>query len=313
MMLGKRRGHGTHELNYRPHNVTHIVIGTIFLWVGWFGFNAGSALAANLRAVMAAVVTNLAGCCGGITWCILDYRLERKWSTVGFCSGVVAGLVSITPGSGFVPVWAAVPFGVLGAGFANYATKLKFFLRIDDALDIFAVHGVGGLVGNILTGFFAADWVARLDGVSAIDGGWLNHNWVQLGKQLADSLSGGAYSFVVTSLILLIMNMIPGLELRASEDSEILGMDDAEIGEFAYDYVELTREVAGGGGSNSDGMDADTASRYSSGVAGAVGMGMGFGGSRGSGGGNPFDPREKNSIPLMDTRIYATRSRTSDR
>lgn len=100
MMLGKRRGHGTHELNYRPHNVTHIVIGTVFLWVGWFGFNAGSALSANLRATMAAVVTNLAACMGGITWCVLDYRLERKWSTVGFCSGVVAGLVAITPGSG---------------------------------------------------------------------------------------------------------------------------------------------------------------------------------------------------------------------
>lgn len=100
MMLGKRRGHGTHELNYRPHNVTHIVIGTVFLWIGWFGFNAGSALSANMRGVMAAVVTNLAACVGGMTWCILDYRLERKWSTVGFCSGVVAGLVSITPGSG---------------------------------------------------------------------------------------------------------------------------------------------------------------------------------------------------------------------
>ncbi len=103
MMLGKRRGHGTHELNYRPHNVTHIVIGTVFLWVGWFGFNAGSANSANLRAIMAAVVTNLAACVGGITWCVLDYRLERKWSTVGFCSGVVAGLVAITPGSGASP------------------------------------------------------------------------------------------------------------------------------------------------------------------------------------------------------------------
>lgn len=104
MMLGKRRGHGTHELNYRPHNVTHIVIGTVFLWVGWFGFNAGSALAANMRAIMAAVVTNLSACVGGITWCVLDYRLERKWSTVGFCSGVVAGLVAITPGSGRSPL-----------------------------------------------------------------------------------------------------------------------------------------------------------------------------------------------------------------
>jgi len=99
-MLGKRRGHGTHELNYRPHNVTYIVLGTVLLWIGWFGFNAGSALGANLRAVMAAMVTNLSACVGGITWCLLDYRLERKWSTVGFCSGVIAGLVCITPGSG---------------------------------------------------------------------------------------------------------------------------------------------------------------------------------------------------------------------
>lgn len=156
LMLGKRRGHGTHELNYRPHNVTHVVIGTVFLWVGWFGFNAGSALSANLRAVMAAVVTNLAASVGGVTWCLLDYRLERKWSTVGFCSGVLAGLVAITPGSGFVTPWAAFIFGVVGAVACNYATKLKFLLRVDDALDIFAVHAVGGLVGNILTGLFAA-------------------------------------------------------------------------------------------------------------------------------------------------------------
>lgn len=245
MMLGKRRGHGTHELNYRPHNVTHIVVGTVFLWVGWFGFNAGSALAANLRAVMAAVVTNLAACVGGMTWCILDYRLEKKWSTVGFCSGVVAGLVCITPGSGFVPPWAAVVYGVVGASFSNYATKLKFLLRIDDALDIFAVHGVGGLVGNILTSFFAADYVAALDGHTRIPGGWINHHWRQLAYQLADSFAGGAYSFVVTCLILFLLNLIPGLRIRASEDAEVLGIDDAEIGEFAYDYVELTREVLG--------------------------------------------------------------------
>ncbi|KAH8808218.1 ammonium transporter-like protein [Xylogone sp. PMI_703] len=242
-MLGKRRGHGTHELNYRPHNVTHIVIGTVFLWVGWFGFNAGSALAANMRAVMAAVVTNLAACVGGIAWCVLDYRLEQKWSTVGFCSGVIAGLVAITPGSGFVPAWSAVVYGVVGAAGANYATKIKFLIGIDDALDIFAVHAVGGLVGNILTGFFAADYIAHLDGFTEIPGGWINGHWIQLPKQLADSAAGGAYSFVGTCIILFIMNLIPGLSLRASEEAEILGIDDAEIGEFAYDYVELTREL----------------------------------------------------------------------
>jgi len=157
LMLGKRAGyHDTHGLPYRPHNVTHVVIGTVFLWVGWFGFNGGSALGSNLRAIMACVVTHLAASVGGVTWVLLDYRLDQKWSTVGFCSGAIAGLVAITPASGFVPAWSAPVFGIVGAIACNYATKLKFYLRIDDALDIFAVHAIGGLVGNLLTGFFAA-------------------------------------------------------------------------------------------------------------------------------------------------------------
>ncbi|KAK4132263.1 ammonium transporter [Trichocladium antarcticum] len=289
MMLGKRRGHGTHELNYRPHNVTHIVMGTVFLWVGWFGFNAGSALSANMRAIMAAVVTNLAAGVGGITWCLLDYRLERKWSTVGFCSGVVAGLVAITPGSGYVPAWAAVPSGILGAAVANYATKLKFLLRIDDALDIFAVHAVGGLVGNICTALFASSHIARLDGVSVIKGGWVDHNWLQLPIQLADSFTGGAYSFVGTCAILFVLNLVPGLHLRAEEGCEVLGMDDAEIGEFAYDYVEERREVLGevmGGGEGDTGSlfsIADRRALYSS---------------------SPLSAREKEGIPMVDYRMY---------
>ena len=169
-------------------------------------------------------------------------------------------------------------FGTLGAGFANYATKLKFFLRIDDALDIFAVHGVGGLVGNLCTGFFASKQIAALDNVTSIDGGWLNQNWIQLAKQLADSFAGGCYSFVGTCIILLIMNFIPGLNIRAKEEAEILGIDDAEIGEFAYDYVELTREVL-------TDVDNEAASRY-------------------SGKGPSFQPVEKNSIPLMDARQF---------
>ncbi|KAF3169751.1 hypothetical protein TWF225_011234 [Orbilia oligospora] len=243
LMLGKRRGHGTHELNYRPHNVTHIVLGTVFLWVGWFGFNGGSALGANLRAVMACVVTNLSASVGGITWCLLDYRLERKWSTVGFCSGVIAGLVAITPGSGYCPAWSAVIFGIVGSAACNYATKLKFVIGVDDALDIFAVHGVGGLVGNVLTAFFATHYVANLDGTDNPPLGWLDRHWVQIGFQLADSVAGFAYSFCGTCIILFVMNLVPGLSLRASEEAEVLGIDDAELGEFAYDYVELVREV----------------------------------------------------------------------
>lgn len=246
LMLGKRRGHGTHELNYRPHNITSIVLGTVLMWVGWFGFNAGSALSANMRAVVAAVSTNLSAAVGGVTWCLIDYRLERKFSTVGFCSGVIAGLVCITPGSGYVPPWAAVIFGVLGATATNYGTKLKYYLRIDDSLDIFSIHCLGGLVGNLLTGVFAADYIARLDGTTHIDGGWLNQNWIQIAYQLADSVAGFLYSFTGTCMILLLINFIPGLHLRASEEDEIMGMDDTEVGEFAYDYVELLRDVVHG-------------------------------------------------------------------
>ncbi len=113
----------------------------------------------------------------------------------------------------------------------------------DDALDIFAVHAVGGLIGNLLTGLFAADYIAHLDGFTVISGGWLNRHWIQLAYQLADSVSGGVYSFCGTVIIAFTINVIPGLKLRMTEQNEILGVDDVEIGEFAYDYVELTREI----------------------------------------------------------------------
>jgi Amt family ammonium transporter len=245
--LGKRNGHGTQTLNFRPHNIAHIVIGTVFLWVGWFGFNAGSAMSANLRATMAAVVTNLSAGVGGITWCLVDYRLEGKWSVVGFCSGVVAGLVAITPASGFVPAWSAVPIGVIAGIGCNFATQLKYWISADDALDIFAVHGVGGVIGNILTAFFAADYIAHLDGTTEIEGGFLNKNWKQLGYQLADSAAGMTYSFALSILILYILNMIghviPCMRLRATVQEQEAGIDDVELGEFAYDYVELIRDI----------------------------------------------------------------------
>ncbi|KAK7995490.1 ammonium transporter [Apiospora arundinis] len=242
LMLGKRAGYSnSNGLPYRPHNVTHVILGTVFLWVGWFGFNGGSALAGNMRAVMACLVTHIAASCAAITWCLLDYRLEKKFSVVGFCSGAIAGLVAITPGSGFVTPWAAVIFGVVGGAACNFATKIKFLVGVDDALDIFAEHGVGGIVGNLLTGLFAANYIAALDGSTKIDGGWINQHYVQLGYQLADSVAGFSYSFVLTCIILFLMNLVPGLSLRVSPAEEELGLDDGQLGEFAYDYVELRR------------------------------------------------------------------------
>ncbi|KAI1183273.1 ammonium transporter [Nemania serpens] len=245
IMLGKRTGYAKSAgLPYRPHNVTHIVLGTVFLWVGWFGFNGGSALAANLRAVMACIVTHLAASVGAITWVLMDYRLEKKWSVVGFCSGAISGLVAITPASGYVTPWAAVVFGVVGGIGCNVATKLKFYLGADDALDIFAVHAVGGIIGNLLTGLFAADYIVALDGFSVLPGGWVNHNYIQLAYQLADSVAGFSYSFVLTCVILFLMNLIPGLSLRVSPEDEDIGVDDVQLGEFAYDYVEIQRHTS---------------------------------------------------------------------
>ncbi|KAG1733371.1 ammonium transporter AmtB-like domain-containing protein [Suillus paluster] len=243
LYLGKRRGYGTERLAYKPHNTTYVILGTVFLWFGWFGFNGGSALSANLRATQACIVTNLAASVGGLTWMFWDYRLERKWSVVGFCSGAISGLVAITPGSGFVGSPAAVLFGFMAGTVCNFATQLKFIFKYDDTLDIFASHAIGGIVGNVLTGLFAQASVAGADGITTIPGGWLDQNYRQLGIQLADSVSGLAYSFVMTTIILWIMHYIPGLRLRCDEETEILGVDDAEMGEFAYDYVGIESEL----------------------------------------------------------------------
>jgi len=243
IFLGKRRGYGTERLAYKPHKTTYVILGTVFLWFGWFGFNGGSALSANLRAIQACIVTNLAASVGGITWMLWDYRIERKWSAVGFCSGAISGLVAITPASGFVGAPAAVLFGVVAGTVCNFATQLKFILGYDDALDIFATHGIGGIAGNLLTGIFAQASVAGFDGTTVIKGGWLDQHYIQLAYQLADSTSGFAYSFVVTTIILWVMHFIPGLSLRTDEEAEILGVDDADMGEFAYDYVGIDQEI----------------------------------------------------------------------
>ncbi|RYP67503.1 hypothetical protein DL771_007203 [Monosporascus sp. 5C6A] len=244
LMLGKRTGYAKSAgLPYRPHNVTFVVLGTVLLWVGWFGFNGGSALGANIRAVMSLITTHLAASMGGLTWMLLDYRLERKWSVVGFCSGAISGLVAITPAAGFVTPWAAFIFGIVGGVVCNFATKLKFLFSIDEALDIFAVHAVGGITGNLLTGIFAADYIASLD--PAFSGsGWIERNFVQLGYQLADCCAGFSWSFVLTCLILFLINLIPGLRLRVTAEEEEMGIDDVQLGEFAYDYVELQRHTS---------------------------------------------------------------------
>ncbi|CAG8814438.1 12476_t:CDS:2, partial [Dentiscutata erythropus] len=194
---------------------------------GWFGFNGGSATAANIRAVLACTVTNLAASSGGLTWMIMDYRMEHKLSALGFCSGAVAGLVAITPGSGYVAPHSAIVFGICGGAICNLAVKLKHFFDYDDALDVFAVHGIGGLVGNLLTGVFADKNIAALSGEEIL-GGVINHNYIQIAKQLTSSGAGFMYSFIMTYLILLILNKIPFLSIRLNDEQEACGTDESD-------------------------------------------------------------------------------------
>ncbi|KAJ7914341.1 ammonium transporter AmtB-like domain-containing protein [Mycena leptocephala] len=241
LVLGKRTGPvegGTTRMpRHKPSNVFLVVLGTVLLWFGWFGFNGGSALNASLRAIYAGVNTNLAAACGAMTFCALDVlRHKKRWSMVGLCCGAVAGLVGITPASGFIPIYFAVPVGVVTGLTTHLAMDLKDILRIDDGLDVFALHGIGGLTGNVLTGLFAADYITALDGYSSIPGGWLNGNYIQLAYQLAGCAAILSYSFTVTALLLLVMDRIPGLRLRVSEEEETGGLDVHEIGEAIMEY-----------------------------------------------------------------------------
>lgn len=220
---------------YKPHSVTSIVFGTIFLWFGWFGFNGGSTGNSSIRSWYACVNTNLAAAAGGLTWMFVDwFRTGGKWSTVGLCTGAIAGLVGITPAAGFVPVYTSIIFGIVPAIICNFAVDLKNILHIDDGMDVFSLHGIGGFTGSFLTGIFAADYVAATDGATVIPGGWMNHHYRQLGIQLAGSVSIGAYSFTVTAIILYAMDKVPFLRLRLHPDEELMGVDLAEIGEYAY-------------------------------------------------------------------------------
>ncbi|KAF2808115.1 ammonium transporter [Mytilinidion resinicola] len=242
MVLGRRQE--KMMLNFRPHNVSLITLGTVLLWFGWLGFNGGSSFGANLRATMACWNSNLTAMFGAATWVLLDWRLARKWSMVGWCSGCISGLVAATPASGFITPWGSVVLGIVTGVVCNFATKIKFWIKIDDALDVFAEHGVAGMVGLLANGIFGASYIIGLDGVNTglFNGGWIQHNYKQLYIQFAYVVAVTAYSFVVSAILAYAINYIPGLKLRASEEAELLGMDDDQLGEFAYDYVEVRRD-----------------------------------------------------------------------
>ncbi len=223
LVLGKRKGLGVE--NMAPHNLVLTLIGASLLWVGWFGFNAGSAVAANGTAGMAMAVTQIATAAAALTWMFVEWALKGKPSILGICSGAVAGLVAITPAAGFVDPAASLAIGA-AAGIGCYwgATGLKHMFGYDDSLDAFGVHGVGGIIGALLTGVFAKAVINKA-GSGLIDG-----NAHQVLVQIYGILGTVIYDAIATLVILFVINMIIGL--RVSEEVERDGLDLSLHGEM---------------------------------------------------------------------------------
>ena len=219
-LVGKRRGV---DRGVEPHNVPFVILGASILWFGWFGFNAGSGLAADGLAVSAFLVTNTAAATALVVWLILGHIHTGKMSAVGAATGAVAGLVAITPASGFVGPMGSIAVG-LGAGVLTfYAVRIRHKFGFDDALEVMAVHGIGGIWGALATGIFAVGGIGLIDGDAKV-----------LGYNAVAVLSTIAYSFVVTFVILKILDVIPGLGLRADDAAEDAGLDVSLHGERAY-------------------------------------------------------------------------------
>ncbi|WP_395807329.1 ammonium transporter [Archangium minus] len=223
LVVGRRKGS-----RQPPHNLTFTLLGAGLLWFGWFGFNAGSALAANELAALAATNTHLAAASGAVAWGIVDLVRLKKVTALGAASGLVAGLVGITPAAGFVSPMGALAIGLLAGTVCYGGVLLKEHLHYDDALDVVGVHGVGGALGALLTGVFATVAVnpAGADGLLA--GG----NWALVGKQALSVLAVAAFSALLTFVLLKVVQAVVGL--RVEDEAEFEGLDLHVHGERAY-------------------------------------------------------------------------------
>jgi Amt family ammonium transporter len=227
IVLGKRKGYGTENMS--PHNLVLSVIGASLLWVGWFGFNAGSAVSAGGSAAMAMLVTQIATAAATLSWMAAEWLIAKKPSILGMISGAISGLVAITPAAGFVSPVGALLIGI-AAGIVCYiaAVAVKKALGYDDSLDAWGVHGVGGTLGAILTGVFANS------AINSAGKGWLaDGNLAQLWPQIVSVGAVFVYCGIVTFIILKVVDMIVGL--RVKEEVEVEGLDINLHGETVHD------------------------------------------------------------------------------
>jgi Amt family ammonium transporter len=216
-----------------PHDVSYIVLGAAILWFGWFGFNAGSAGAANAVAVNAFVVTSTAASTAAVAWVIMSWWISGKPSVVGAAAGAVAGLVAITPASGFVQPMEAIAIGA-GAGILCFlAVQWRTRSSLDDSLDVVAVHGVGGLWGALATGIFIVA-ASESGGATYAEVEGLVHGgtFEQVGRQALGVIAVAPFSFIVTFVILKVLDLTVGI--RVDEEAEVAGLDVSEHGERAY-------------------------------------------------------------------------------
>lgn len=228
LMIGKREDYRVgHPVT--PHNIMFVFLGTSFLWLGWFGFNAGSGLAADGLDANAFMVTHIATATAAMTWMTLDWTFNRKPTTVGACTGAVAGLVAITPAAGTVDLLGAFAIGIITpvVCFVMVAAVKPYF-KYDDALDAFGVHGVGGIIGSVLTGVFATRYITGDSGVE----GALYGDWHQLWVQLIATGVSIVFALVVTTVLFIVVDKTVGIRVDRRVEEE--GLDIYEHGESAY-------------------------------------------------------------------------------
>jgi len=231
LMLGPRKGFGSAAMT--PHNMTMTVSGAGMLWVGWFGFNGGSALAANGDAGMAMLVTHIAAAAGALTWMFIEWMRYGKPSALGTVTGMVAGLGTITGASGFVGPAGALIIGILAGGVCFSATTwLKTVMKIDDSLDVFPVHGVGGMLGTLLAGIFSATSLGLFSGFGFAEG--ITSIAGQMKVQLIGVLATVAYTAIVSYVILKVVSLMTQ-GLRVTDEQEIQGLDIHMHEERGYD------------------------------------------------------------------------------
>ena len=236
LVLKRRQSH-IDQKEIPPANIPYVLIGTGLLWFGWFGFNAGSALGANMLSVSAFATTNTAAAAAGLSWMFFDVLKGKKPSVLGFCIGAVVGLVAITPAAGFVAIPQSIFIGFLAAIVSNVAVYYKSKSRLDDTLDVFPCHGLGGMVGMLMTGVFATKHVNSAGAEGLLYGG--TGFFLTQVKALAIVV---AYSFTVSFLIFKFINVV--LPIRVSQEDELLGLDESQ---HAEKYSQGTLLVQTGG------------------------------------------------------------------